>query len=204
MNSETSILVASCSMYKNMWNPFFYLLKEYWEDCPFKIYLGSDKYTNNYSHKDHNITLLKTDIEPYASTYSDRVADFVGQINSKYVILFLEDHLIDEEVDTNEVLKCIEILEESKEEYKGIRLHAIDKDCGLGERKHRINNRININECSSSQPFWFSFQSTLWDREFLLKSLNSFSGNGIDCEREITNSMKKNNNKILALAHEDD
>ena len=103
---DVSLLVLSCSLYKNIWTPFFSLLKEYWPDCPLKIYLGSDKYTDSYAHDDHDITLLKTDIEPFAGNYTERVADFIGQVDSKYVLLFQEDHVLDAEVYTQEILEC--------------------------------------------------------------------------------------------------
>jgi hypothetical protein len=155
-NPDISILVISCSLYKNIWDPFFELLQKNWPDCPYDIYLGTDKYTGDYSCSGHNIKLVKTQLEPYAGNYSNRTVDFLSQINSKYVIIFQDDHLIDSKVITDEITACYSILEQTQGVYNGIRLHGVGGDCGLGSAD--------------------------------------------SCEGKLTNIMKENNIKMLAIA----
>jgi hypothetical protein len=201
-HQDISLLVTSCSLYKNIWTPFFSCLKEYWSDCPYKIYLGTDKYTDDYTHENHDINLIKTDIEPYADNYTDRIADFLKQINTKYVLLCQEDHVIDAEVHTQEILECYNILEDNQEQYKGVRLHGVGCDCGQGKYRFNVNNRINLNDCSVAQKYWFSFMFTLWNTKFVSSILDNFSGNTQDCETRLTDKMKTDNHKILSIAQE--
>jgi len=45
MNRETGdtcVLIASCDAYSDAWAPFFALMKKYWPDCPYPIYLISN------------------------------------------------------------------------------------------------------------------------------------------------------------------
>jgi hypothetical protein len=202
MKDSVSLLVLSCSLYKNIWTPFFTCLKEYWPDCPFKIYLGSDKYTDTYSHNDHDITLLKTDIEPFVGNYTERAADFLTQIHSKYVLLFQEDHVIDAKVHTKEILECYDILEQNQEQHKGVRLHGVGGDCGLGPFKFKINNRISVNECALNQPYLFSWMCSLWDRQFILDYISKFSLSADTCEQRLTQEMRKDKCKTLAINRE--
>jgi hypothetical protein len=199
-SSEISVLVISCSLYKNIWDPFFHLFQKNWPDCPFDIYLGTDKYTDNYNGNSCNINILKASVEPNAGNYTARVTEFLSQINSKYVILFQDDFLIDSPVYTNEILECFDILEGTTC-YNGIRLHGVGCDCGRGENKYNVNNRIHINECSQDQRYWFSWMCSMWNRKFILDNLNGVKGiSAEDCERDLTNIFKRDNNKMLAIA----
>ena len=52
--------------------------------------------------------------------------------------------------------------------YKGIRLHGIGVDCGLGNIKYNINNRVNLGECKPEQKYHFSWMATLGNGQFLI------------------------------------
>jgi hypothetical protein len=40
--NKTAVLMMTCNKYKPLWSPFFQLLRKYWPDCPYKIYMGTD------------------------------------------------------------------------------------------------------------------------------------------------------------------
>ena len=50
--NETALLVVSCDNYRDAWEPFFTLLFKYWPECPYPVFLGSNKQT----YKDNRIT----------------------------------------------------------------------------------------------------------------------------------------------------
>ena len=200
-NTKISLLVISCSLYKNIWNPLFYLLKKKWSDCPFDIYLGTDQYTESYKSEDCKVKLLKTQIEPYASNYTNRVVEFLKQINTKYVLLFQDDFLVNEQIHTDEIIDCLKILE-SNPQYNGIRLHGIGIDCGLGPHKYTTTRGTKINECSRDQKYVFSWMCSLWNTQFISDNLSQISSSADTCETILTNQLKKNGSKVLAIANE--
>jgi hypothetical protein len=118
------------------------------------------------------------------------------------VLLCQEDHVLDANVCTGEIIQCYRILEVCQGHYSGLRLHGVGGDCGLGAKKFRLNDRVDINECANWQQYLFSFMCTLWNTKFVSNILNDFSGNTQDCETLLTDKMKINNNRVLAIAQE--
>src|SRR5262249_11393787 len=43
LENRTAILVASCERYCQAWRPFFTLFQRYWPDCPYQVFLGTDR-----------------------------------------------------------------------------------------------------------------------------------------------------------------
>ena len=197
---SVSILILSCSLYKNIWGPFFYLFNKYWEDCPFTIYLGTDKYTHYEDYKDFNINILITDIEPYSNNYTSRVYDHLQKINDDYIILLQDDFLLTEMVHTKQILECINILKNNNL-YNGIRLHGAGEDCGFGNKHFNISNNIVLSNHSQRQKYWFSWMATLWNRKKLIDILKLYvNTNTEDSEKNITNYMKQKKKQMLSIS----
>ena len=101
MEHNVSILIITCSLYENIWEPFFKCLKNKWPDNKYKIYIGCDKYVDKSKYPGKNFII--TNIEPYSSNYNNRVKDFLKQIKTKYVLLFQDDLLITSQIKTNDI-----------------------------------------------------------------------------------------------------
>lgn len=91
-----TILVNSCDSYEEAWMPFFRLFREYWPNCPFNIVLA---------------TQSKTSLEPGITTihtgdgaWSQRINRALKQIETPYVLLFLEDYFLLKRVKQKEFL----------------------------------------------------------------------------------------------------
>ena len=41
--NKTAILLMTCEKYNKAWSPFFTLFNKYWPDCPYELYMGTDK-----------------------------------------------------------------------------------------------------------------------------------------------------------------
>ena len=200
---DLSILVTSCSLYKNIWDPFIFLLRKHWSDCDIQIYIGCDKYLSQEEKEKYlkqNIKFIITEIEPYAKNYTSRISDYISKIPTKYMILMQEDILITNKVNSTEIKECYNLLN-SNNIFNGIRLHGIGSDSGKGN-KFDLSN-ISLKEMLPGQRYLFSWATTMWNKDKLINLLtngNFQNLNTEDSETNITNYMKKNNEKILSIS----
>jgi hypothetical protein len=97
--ADCALYIASCDAYSDVWPGFFKQLQRNWPDCPFKLYLG----TNSKDFLWPNLTCLKSD---EAMRWSDRVKSHINQIETEYILLFLEDWYISKPVCTKEIINC--------------------------------------------------------------------------------------------------
>ena len=198
MEHNVSILIITCSLYENIWEPFFKCLKNKWPDNKYKIYIGCDKYVDKSKYPGKNFII--TNIEPYSSNYNNRVKDFLKQIKTKYVLLFQDDLLITSQIKTNDIINCLNVLEKNKE-YNGIRLHSIGADSGKGNKIFKLHTNKFLRNMSYNQKYWFSWMVTLWNREKLSIILDNLKKDtsAEDCEIELTKIMKKKNKSMLSI-----
>ncbi len=90
---EVVFLVVSCDRYSDLWTPFFTMMQKMWPDCPYRQYLM----TNEKDFVFDGVTVIKTgpDVD-----YSSQVRRAVEQVDSRWLILWLEDCIISRPVDT--------------------------------------------------------------------------------------------------------
>lgn len=95
-NYNVTILVNSCDKYEDAWEPFFRLLKIQWPDCPYDIVLSTE--TKTYNCDFFNVRTINSD--PNLS-WSSRLKYTLNQIETEYVLFFLEDFFLLEKVQTD-------------------------------------------------------------------------------------------------------
>ncbi len=87
------LLVVSCDKYSDLWEPFFACMQKNWPDCPYEIYLLA-----NYKNTD--VKGVRTILIGEDLSWSDNVLTGLSKINEDYIIMFIDDLLIKEKVDT--------------------------------------------------------------------------------------------------------
>lgn len=97
-HGNCSVLVSSCDSYADLWRPFFTLFFRHWSDCPYKIFLGSE--TKVMAHE-RVTTLLSGD----EHSWSNCMLKYLEQIETTYVLIFLEDFFLREDVATEKVTR---------------------------------------------------------------------------------------------------
>ena len=102
-----SILVMSCDKNQQLLSLFLDFLNKYWADCPYPIYVCLEK---------KKIQRNKTNVINSPKKYwGGRLLDSIGYIDSKYILLMLDDYLCENPVITDKVQKYIDILENNPE-----------------------------------------------------------------------------------------
>ena len=75
--NSLDILVLSCDMYSDVWDPFFQNFALKWPDCPFRVNLV----TNEKQYDKYNVRSLKTGkYESWGKTFPSPVISLPGNM----------------------------------------------------------------------------------------------------------------------------
>ncbi len=110
---QFAVLVVSCDKYSDLWRPFFKLFWRFWPDCPFNVYLLSNKISCDIPQAQN--LLVGDDL-----SWSDSLRKGVSQLKEEYIFLFLEDLFLYDFVRTNKVLNVFNWILESNANYVGM------------------------------------------------------------------------------------
>ena len=151
--ASCAVLVMSCDAYSDLWKPFFALLHQYWPECPFPVYLG----TNWTAYDGRGVTsLLAGDGE-----WSERLRLCLEQIASDYVLLLLEDYFLDKPISTREILRHLDSLDE----LQGAMLRLYPRP----GPDTRVPGNAQIGRIDVHAPYRMSTQPAIWHRAQLLR-----------------------------------
>jgi predicted RNA methylase len=98
--NETAVLVMSCERYSQAWDFFFALFWKYWPECPYKVYLCTDK--GNFVHEKVSTISIGTD-RGWANNFRHAL-DVMG---ASRVILTLEDFFPNGRWDDQKIRKLV-------------------------------------------------------------------------------------------------
>ena len=100
LTTETCILVPSWDGYQDLWRPFFHCFFKYWPDCPFPVFLGANQAVYDDSRVKMLVVKPKTD-------YSSSLIEFLNQLPYTWIIVWVEDLLLQSKVDTNAINRIL-------------------------------------------------------------------------------------------------
>ncbi len=102
-NSDITLIVSSCDKYEDCWDPFFALLKKYWNPA-YPIVLNTEAKTYSYPGLDiRTLQLYKNGENP---EWSERLMATLRQIDSTYILMMLDDFFLEEPVDAKQIEQC--------------------------------------------------------------------------------------------------
>ena len=93
---DTAILVVSCDDYSDLWGPFFHIFTRNWPDCPYPVFLGAN-------HKEFEAAFVKTIRVGDDRSWGENLLLMLEQMNSRWVLMFLDDFFLTRRVNTEEV-----------------------------------------------------------------------------------------------------
>lgn len=106
------LLVSSCDLYEDAWNPFFRLLQKFWPDSPRKVYLVTESKT--YTDEFFQIQCIHCDNK----FWSNRIINALNAINEDYIWFFLEDFFLEDNVNSKIIQSALHLI--SHEEKIGV------------------------------------------------------------------------------------
>ncbi len=102
---DCAILILTCDSYLQVIGENLKFMEKFWSDCPFNIFIGAEKETINY-----NGNLKITTLQSKELYWSNRVIDYIHQVNRPYLLISLDDFFIEENVDNRLVIAALDIL----------------------------------------------------------------------------------------------
>lgn len=172
MNKDVTVLMLTCKKFEQCWEPFFILFKKYWPNCPFELIMGTD--SGNYDK-------IKTIEVGEDLGWIKNCLYILKKIKSKKVIIFFEDFLPCEPFNSKRIEELVQI--SINNNIGCLRLQPCpgptidwEKDTSLGVLE-------------KNAPYRFSWQTAIWDREFLISLLDP---NETPWQTEINGSKRTN------------
>ena len=159
---DCAVLVCSCDKYQDTWIPFFTLFNKYWKDCPYPVYLNTE--TKIYKDKSINITTLNSNPK---WSWSKRLKSCLKRIDSRFVILILDDFFFLSDVRQNIVADCVQWMKTGD-----IASICFEKYGVLKHSEIPVHNYFVQRERGAR--YTFTLQIGIWKKEILAKCLRNF------------------------------
>lgn len=184
--NDTAIMVSSCDLYKDAWNPFFRLLETNWKNCPQKIYLVTE------SEEYYDCTFDVKCIHSASPIWSNRIMDALKQIDEKYIWFFLEDFFLEEK--TNEEIINHAVSTITSKADIGVIKFIPNIDDNWYDKNQVINRHFSV--IPKNYKARSNLMVSLYKKDYFLKMLRK-NESPWDFEKFGTYRSRKYNDKIL-------
>lgn len=182
---DVSLLIIGYDPYIDVWNHYFELINIYWKDRP-KTYLATNGLSPNYD----GVTVIPTSNE---SEWSRKVQIAIEKIETKYVILLLEDFFTTKKVNNDYVIELVKLMEKYKIDYcKLLNQSKIKGDIFEGHK--------NLHVIGKEDPYGISLQPAIWNKNYLSRLLGDENYNAWIFEFNQVKNRIQNQEKINCIA----
>ncbi len=191
-SKKCALVVSSCDAYSDILDIFFKLLKKYWPNINYDIYLSTESL--NYSYK--GLTINNIHPKSKDDNWTIRMYDLLSQINYKNVIFLLDDFFLYDFVDANKIEQCINWLNLDTSIATFTIWQTSIGESGLYPGFKRINNKSKI---------VLSAIAGIWNRKKFLYYLKNRNENiwqwELSSNKKINHSIR--NDKAFFLSHKE-
>lgn len=111
MNESCTVLVSSCDKYEDTWYPFFKLLTIHWPQLNFPIVLNTE--TKKFVFPSLDIKTFSLFENEVNVPWGKRMISHLEKIETKYVLLMMDDFFLCKPVQHERVLQAIDQMEKS-------------------------------------------------------------------------------------------
>ena len=153
-NGNCAVLVVSCDGYKDLWGPCITLFKKFWKNCPYPVYLVSNTIAADFP----GIKPIKTGSD---ISWSDNLLIALDAIPEEYVLLYIEDLFLIQEVDSPSIEQLISRC--MQEHWNYLRLNPTPQG------DERIDDHVSI--ISPGSVYRSSVVFSVWNKSTLRQLL---------------------------------
>ena len=177
-NNDLAILIVSFDGYSDIWDAFELCINKHWKDRKVNTYLISNNLEPNYD----NISVIKTGNEV---SWSNRLRVALKDLKEKYVLLLLEDYLIDSKVNNILYEKAVNYLINNDIDY--LRIAPIPK-------LKKSNKATFATEITKNMVYGVNLQAALWKKSYLMRTLydDDFSAWEFEARQKFSSSHRIN------------
>ena len=172
MENKCKILVFSCDKYEDAWYPFFTLMDKYWQDCPFEFVLNTESKNCNLQLQNIKVTTYNLYKPGENVPYGKRTLDHLKRMDCKYVIITMDDFFIRSNVNTKELLKIMEWMDNDEKIASFCLIHHDDRHSCRYSRYEKGYEHYSLRPRYCKQNY--DFQISVWRRDALIKSWREY------------------------------
>ena len=110
LEKNTDLLAVSCDNYSDLWNPFFTSLFKFWPNCNLDVHLLSN-------HKSYENGRVSSIVVGDDISWSDNLLKCLNNLHKEYVLIFIEDCMLNKKVDNLYFKKLISWVDEHSPNY---------------------------------------------------------------------------------------
>lgn len=162
LKDKITVLVNSCDLYEDIWNPFFKLFKKYGGELT-KCNIVLNTESKSYDYPGLNI-LSYALFKESNPAWGERLKRTLEKIKTEYVITFMEDFFLVNKVDDSIIKSVIDWMEQDE---KIGAFHMIPLDCV--EENESIYP--GFYEVKPGVPYRCNTQVCIWRKSVLYKSI---------------------------------
>lgn len=158
--NDLTILVSSCDKYSSLWDPFFVSLFKQWpslmrenNNVPIILIANNKKFSN---------PRVKTFNIPNEISWSDNMIDALNQVQTKYVLIALDDYWITDPVDEQRLQELYTLMQ--KEDAAMINISVNDHRWQAGVKHPTVSNVMYVDKFKHYKA---NLQLAIWDKEVL-------------------------------------
>lgn len=153
---DVSALVLSCDKNIDVCEIFFEQFRKYWKNCKYPVYLGLEQ----EEFKVKGVQVLQSD----AQSWAERVMDYLKKIPSPYVLILLDDFVIEEPVDVGMVDYYADLIKEN------CKIANITFE-NIPDIHNQVSTFTYLQRRTSRANYLVNLQVGLWRKDILLSLL---------------------------------
>jgi len=112
VSDNCTVVINSCDSYGDLWRPFFMLLKDQWNPCPYKIVLNTESKTFSLPGLDIRAFSLQ---DPNAEdSWGRRLRETLKRVDTEFVIMLFDDFMLESPVDQAKIDRCIDWMKKNE------------------------------------------------------------------------------------------
>lgn len=156
---DVTVLVSSCDKYSDLWEPFFTLLKKFWNP-KYPIVLNTE--AKEYSFDGLNITTFQL-FKNEPVEWSKRLRETLSHIHTEYVLTLLDDFFLEKPVDNEKIEECIRYMNQDKNIAAFYFVPIKDEE--------QDNKYPEFAKIKDDGEYRLNCQAALWRKDILLMNL---------------------------------
>jgi hypothetical protein len=181
-NDKLTLTIHTCDKFSDLWDTNIQLLNQNWADRNIRTLLVTDKQTERCFD---NVEIFAAG---EGAEMSERLAAILPHINTKYVLVTLDDYFLTKKILTESILKLVSVMDKENIDY--IRLFKIPNS------KERLENYKTLYKIDLSGNYKVNLYPGIWRKSFLEKTV-AIPLNAWQYEVSLTKTARECNAKCV-------
>lgn len=161
-NSDISILIVGFDGYKDVWDHDIELMNKYWKNRP-KTYLVNSELCVDYE----GVEIINAGPN---SEWSKKVQVALDIIDTKYVLLLLEDFFISDYVDNSVIEQIMTMIKKDHIKFYQVLVQLLNQKWEKG-KPYKGNKNIKI--IPREKKYGINLQAAIWEKDFLKEKVGT-------------------------------